>query len=142
LVTCTNVRANRIRASCLSVTWSIPAFIYIYTNEIAATNFNTISIEYFIMMSVPLSPMFNYVRKIYKNKNDWSTANEHLIMNIWLIRQVNKWAKRQNHVTSCRPCWRNFDTIISLAAIFNRPLAHDVTSPVTMHLEDKLAIYA
>jgi hypothetical protein len=23
-----------------------------------------------------------------------------------------------------------------------RPLAHDVTSPVTMHLEDKLAIYA
>jgi bifunctional DNase/RNase len=25
---------------------------------------------------------------------------------------------------------------------FNRPLAHDVTAPVTMHLEDKLAIYA
>ena len=24
----------------------------------------------------------------------------------------------------------------------NRPLAHDVTAPVTMHLEDKLAIYA
>jgi hypothetical protein len=23
-----------------------------------------------------------------------------------------------------------------------RPLAHDVTAPVTMHLEDKLAIYA
>ena len=24
----------------------------------------------------------------------------------------------------------------------NRPLAHDVIAPVTMHLEDKLAIYA
>ena len=24
----------------------------------------------------------------------------------------------------------------------NRPLAHDITAPVTMHLEDKLAIYA
>ena len=24
----------------------------------------------------------------------------------------------------------------------NRPIAHDVTAPVTMHLEDKLAIYA
>jgi hypothetical protein len=26
--------------------------------------------------------------------------------------------------------------------VVNRPLAHDVIAPVTMHLEDKLAIYA
>jgi hypothetical protein len=31
---------------------------------------------------------------------------------------------------------------ISLKFSTNRPIAHDVTTPVTMHLEDKLAIYA
>jgi hypothetical protein len=31
---------------------------------------------------------------------------------------------------------------MALYAACNRPLAHDVIAPVTMHLEDKLAIYA
>ena len=30
----------------------------------------------------------------------------------------------------------------SCEKFYYRPIAHDVTAPVTMHLEDKLAIYA
>jgi hypothetical protein len=36
-------------------------------------------------------------------------------------------------------------TIYNQSPVFQykyRPIAHDVTAPVTMHLEDKLAIYA
>ena len=33
-------------------------------------------------------------------------------------------------------------SLISKVCMRNRPIAHDVTAPMTMHLEDKLAIYA
>ena len=46
-------------------------------------------------------------------------------------------------ILSIRPA--PFETFTVDVLVFSKhypPIAHDVTAPVTMHLEDKLAIYA
>ena len=50
--------------------------------------------------------------------------------------------KMREHLYAQPSCLFNIGRCGYFYSSFNRPIAHDVTAPVTMHLEDKLAICA